>query len=262
MACMDTSLVDTQRREGARGGSRVRLLGAMAGVLFAALGSVTTSSGSAVAAEAPRSSPSPDTPRSASASHGDPAKGAARADALFCAGCHGPNGRSAMPEMPSLAGQGTVYLEQQLRLMRSGERLSQAMAPIAASLTDDDIADLSAYYAAQSPRAPASSSSPASDPQAAIALYRNGDAARSIQACAACHGADGSGDAATMAPALRAQQAAYVGAQLEAYARRSRYQSTVPEGLQRAGLEAMYDVAHRLTDDEVRELAQYLQSLP
>lgn len=234
MMDIDVGLLDTQPRDVVPRGSRARPLVMIAAALFAVLAS-------------------------AAANHGDPVKGAARSDALFCGGCHGPGGRSVMPEYPSLAGQGAAYLEQQLRLFRTGERISQEMASIAASLTDDDIADLSAYYAAQSPR-PAASPSP--EPSAALDLYRNGEAARSIQACAACHGPDGRGDDTTMTPALRSLQAAYVRAQMEAYSRRSRYRSAVPDGLQRAGVEAMYDVTARLTEDEVRELAQYLQSLP
>jgi cytochrome c553 len=190
---------------------------------------------------------------------GDPVKGAARSEVLFCAGCHGPGGRSATPQWPSLAGQGEAYLGQQLRLIRAGERYSQEMAPVAETLTDEDIADLAAYYAAQTPRpgAPASA-----DPQAAGDLYLKGDAARSIQACAACHGPEGRGDGKTVTPALRSQQSTYISAQLEAYSRRSRYQSAVPSGLPRAGIEAMYDLSARLTEDEVQQLAQYLQSLP
>ena len=212
------------------------------GVLLAVLGSVDASRNPAAAA-----------------TRGDPSKGAARAEALFCAGCHGPAGRSATPEWPSLAGQRETYIAQQLTLFRARERTSQEMAPIAAPLTDEDIADLSAYYAAQTPRPPAAAQP---DQPAAAELYRSGDAARSIQACAACHGPDGRGDESTVTPALRSQQPAYVRNQLEAYSRRTRYQSAVPAGVQRAGVEAMYELVVRLTGDESQQLAQYLQNLP
>ena len=164
-----------------------------------------------------------------------------------------------MPEWPSLAGQVAAYLEQQIRLFRSGERINPQMAPVATSLTDDDIADLAAYYAAQSPQSPAS---PASDSPMAATLYNSGDAARAVLPCATCHGPDGRGNSTTVTPALRSQQATYIRAQLAAYSLRGRYQSAVPDGLQPAGVAAMYDVSGRLTEDEVRELAQYLQNLP
>lgn len=193
-----------------------------------------------------------------SASHGDSQKGAARVEALFCGVCHGPRGRSETPEWPSLAGQDAGYLARQLALFRSGERVNLEMGPIATTLTDEDIADLSAYYATQTlPSSP----SPAPDGNAAMTLYRNGDAARSIQACADCHGASGSGDARMLAPALRAQQPTYIRSQLEAYARRSRYKSAAPSGLDPAGLQAMYDAGSRLTADEMQQIALYLRGL-
>ncbi len=255
----DTGLSDPVHRDVAPGRRRPPGRATIVGLLFALLGSVVAAADSTTTAEAPTSPAAPDASRTAGASRGDPARGAARSEALFCAGCHGPGGRSATPQWPSLAGQGEAYLGQQLGLIRTGERFNQEMAPVAASLTDEDIADLAAYYAAQSPRAPAPSSA---DPQMAGELYRKGDAARSIQACAACHGPDGRGDVTTSTPALRSQQSTYITAQLEAYSRRSRYQSAVPAGLQPAGLEAMYDLSARLTEDEIQQLAAYLQSLP
>lgn len=216
----------------------------------------------AVAAEPsnPQSTVALPSPAAPPASHGDPQKGAARVEALFCGVCHGPRGRSETPEWPSLAGQDAGYLAKQLALFRSGERVNLEMGPIATTLTDEDIADLSAYYAAQGlPSSP--SPSPAQDGSAIMTLYRSGDAARSIRACADCHGATGSGDAKMLAPALRAQQPTYVRSQLEAYARRSRYKSAAPSGLDPAGLQAMYDAGSRLTADEMQQLALYLRGL-
>lgn len=244
MAATGTGSLDIQGRRVATRGARVPGRRVRPPLLLLALAGIAASCGAAIADEG----------------RGDPAKGAARADALFCAGCHGPSGRSVMPDYPALAGQGEAYLAQQLRLFRAGEREGQEMGPVTASLTDADIADLSAYYAAQAPRT--AGSAPPAEPPAVLDLYRSGDAARSIQPCAACHGPDGRGDAATATPALRSLQPAYVRTQLQAYAGRSRYRSAVPDGTQRAGLEAMYDVAARLTEDEARDLAQYLQSLP
>lgn len=129
---------------------------------------------------------------------------------------------------------------------------------MAASLTDDDILNLAAYYASQS-TTPAATPPP--DSAAASALYRDGDPARALPSCASCHGPDGRGDGATVTPALRAQQSAYTRVQLEAYARRSRYRSAVPSGLERTGVEAMYDISARLSTDEVQQLALYLQSM-
>lgn len=214
----------------------------------------------AVAAQAsnPQATEAVPTPVAPAASPGDPQKGAGRAEALYCGVCHGPKGRSETPEWPSLAGQGEGYLAKQLALLRGGERVSLEMGPIAKTLTDEDIADLSAYYAAQSlPSSP----SPAPDGSTIATLYQKGDAARALQACADCHGLTGSGDARMLAPALRTQQPTYLRSQLEAYGRRSRYKSAAPSGLDPAGLQAMYDAGSRLTADEMQQLALYLRGL-
>jgi cytochrome c553 len=81
-----------------------------------------------------------------------PAPGAA-GKAAACASCHGQNGNGASSELPRLAGQSAAYLAEQLRQFRSGARRSPVMNPLATALSDSDIDDLAAYYAAQSPAA-------------------------------------------------------------------------------------------------------------
>jgi len=83
---------------------------------------------------------------------GDGARGASRSAELYCAACHGVNGNSESRGIPSLAGQDAVYTAKQLHLYRSGARASAEMEPIAAPLSDADIADLAVYYAAQVPQ--------------------------------------------------------------------------------------------------------------
>lgn len=66
-----------------------------------------------------------------------------------CAACHGADGNSAVPDFPRLAGQQPDYLVKALKDYRSGARKNAIMAPQAANLTDQDIADLAAFYSAQ-----------------------------------------------------------------------------------------------------------------
>ncbi|WP_417516399.1 c-type cytochrome [Marinobacter sp.] len=69
-----------------------------------------------------------------------------------CVACHGADGQSSAPIYPNLAGQSAGYLESALKAYRAGERqggMSAVMTPQATKLTDEDIADLSAYYSAQ-----------------------------------------------------------------------------------------------------------------
>jgi cytochrome c553 len=81
------------------------------------------------------------------ASAGDIAAGRAKAGAA-CAVCHGPNGLSMQPNMPHLAGQPEIYLVEQLRNYRSGKRAHEVMSVIAKPLTDAEIDNLAAWYAA------------------------------------------------------------------------------------------------------------------
>ena len=76
---------------------------------------------------------------------GDAAAG--KAKSATCVACHGPDGNSVNPMWPNLAGQQEMYLAKQLRDFRDGNRKDPVMAPMAAALSDDDIANLAAYYA-------------------------------------------------------------------------------------------------------------------
>ncbi|MGH8455322.1 MAG: c-type cytochrome [Nevskiales bacterium] len=69
--------------------------------------------------------------------------------AAACAACHGPNGVSANPIYPSLAGQYADYLETALKAYKSGARKNPVMAGMAAPLSDQDIKALAGYFAAQ-----------------------------------------------------------------------------------------------------------------
>ncbi len=80
---------------------------------------------------------------------GDSAAGEGKSQ--VCAACHGVGGNSALPMNPKLAGQYASYLEHALRSYRDGSRKNPIMGAQAASLSDEDIADLAAYFAAQDP---------------------------------------------------------------------------------------------------------------
>ena len=86
---------------------------------------------------------------SASAIAGDAAAG--KAKSAICASCHGPTGKSVNPLWPNLAGQKEQYLSKQIKAFRDGTRKDPMMAPMVAALSDEDIANLAAYYAAQEP---------------------------------------------------------------------------------------------------------------
>jgi len=203
------------------------------------------------AADSAKPAAAPDLPFT----HGKAEAGAAKS--AVCAACHGPNGNSANPEWPRLAGQSAVYLAEQLRLFRSGVRNNPVMKPLAAPLSDQDIDDIAVYYEAQTP------TGLEADPsywKAGEALYLSGDTATQVPACVACHGPVGRGNLAAGYPALRAQQSVYVVAQLKNYANGSRYDGANPASASRNGV-MMFTLAKRLTAEQMRDVASYVQGM-
>jgi cytochrome c553 len=187
--------------------------------------------------------------------HGTVQAGATKA--AVCSACHGPNGNSANPEWPRLAGQSAVYIAQQLRLFRSGTRENLIMKPLAAGLSDQDISDLAVYYQAQTV---AGLEADPSFWKAGSNLYRRGDKAREIPACIACHGPVGRGNIVGGYPALRAQQSVYVVKQLNDYASGARYTGTNVSSADPNSV-MMLTIAKRLTPEDIRNVASYVQGM-
>ncbi|BCO32270.1 cytochrome c [Thiohalobacter sp. COW1] len=166
-----------------------------------------------------------------------------------CVACHGADGNSANPEWPKLAGQHPDYLVKQLKEFKAGERENQTMAPMAAPLSEQDMQDLAAYYAAQQIQYGEA------DPdlvELGEQIYRGGNKASGVSACMACHGPAGKGNPAANFPALAGQHATYTGIQLKAFrssARANDYGSM------------MRNVAARMTDAEIKAVASYIQGL-
>ncbi|MFP4155562.1 MAG: c-type cytochrome [Halothiobacillaceae bacterium] len=174
---------------------------------------------------------------------------AGRAAASACAACHGMDGNSANPAFPSIAGQGEKYLAKQLADYRSGARANSIMGPQAANLSDEDIANLAAFYASQELQfTPADEAS-----EGAEALYVHGQPEDGIASCAACHGPLGKGNSLSAYPRLRGLTEAYVTASLQGYRDGSRANDA-----QRI----MREVAENLTDDQIADLARYIASMP
>ena len=177
-----------------------------------------------------------------------------------CTACHGPSGNSVNPEWPSLAGQNAAYLREQLSMFKAKKRNNPIMAPIVEPLTEQDFADLAAYFAAQTP---AGLEADPSYWKAGERLYRSGDATRGIPACTACHGPAGQGNAAAGYPALRAQHSVYTVKQLQDYLTNNRYRDAAdPTRVHATRNSAMMaTIAARLTPEDIRNLASYLQGL-
>jgi cytochrome c553 len=183
-----------------------------------------------------------------SAQGGDPNAGQVKS--ATCAACHGADGNSMMGAWPSIAGQHESYLQTQITAIRDGERLAPLMIAFASNLTDQDISDLSAYYANQvmTPK----SASPNSIELGQL-IYLSGDIDRGLPACTACHGPDGRGNPLAGYPSLAGQHAQYTALSLNAYANGTR-QTIRP-------VEVMRDIATLLTQEEVDAVSNYVQGL-
>jgi cytochrome c553 len=182
-----------------------------------------------------------------SAYAGDAAQGGQKA--AVCIACHGVAGNSVNPEWPSLAAQPEAYVVKQLEAFKDGKRVNPLMTPMAVALSEQDMQDLGAYFAQQTPTGLEANPSTW---QAGQKLYRGGDAARGIPACIACHGPQGRGNGPAGYPALRGQHGVYAYGQLKAFKDGSRSS---------AGNDIMASVTDRMTDEEMRALASYLQGL-
>lgn len=184
---------------------------------------------------------------------------AGAAKSAVCLACHGPNGNSVNPEWPNLAGQNAAYIRRQLALFKAGQRKNELMYPIAMTLSEQDMADLAAHFSTQTP---AGLEADPSFWKAGEQLYRGGDPARGIPACIACHGPVGRGVPAAAYPALRAQHSVYTVKQLAAYATKTRY-AVDDKGTMQGGQNAqmMLTIASRLTEEDRRNLASYIQGM-
>lgn len=175
---------------------------------------------------------------------------AGKGKAAACAACHGPNGNSTNPAWPKLAGQSAAYTVSQLMAFKDGSRNNPVMAGQVANLSEQDMKDIAAYYAAQTAITGAANEELA---PAGEALYRAGAADRGVPACLGCHGPEGDGNAAAAYPRVGGQHAEYTAAQLRAYRDGQR------NGTDKAKM--MSEVAARLTDEDITAVSSYLNGL-
>jgi cytochrome c553 len=172
---------------------------------------------------------------------------AGREKAALCAGCHGEDGHSQVPLFPKLAGQPARYLEKQLHDFKAQRRVEPTMYAMAEPLSDEDIQDLAAFYAGQSPK-----SENGTAPTHGGGLYKAGRPATGVPACSGCHGPQGHGNPSAAIPALGGQHAAYLEKTLGDY--RSGERANDPNSVMRL-------VAKTLSDDDLGALADYLSTL-
>ncbi len=164
-----------------------------------------------------------------------------RRKSVACAACHGPDGNATIPGTPTLAGQPAYFTHWQLIKYRDGRRKDEPMAPLAANLSDEDMADLAAFYAAQTARPRGSAVDPVKVAAGQLLVDRHH--------CTSCHMPTLAGQ--QQVPRLAGQDLTYLLRLLRGF---------------RAGTASDLDgtmtmAARPLTVAEVDEIAHYLASL-
>lgn len=202
---------------------------------------------------------------------GDAKAGAAKA--AICGACHGVDGNSLVGNFPKIAGQGERYLLKQLHDIKAWDvetnpakkatagRAVLEMTGILTNLNDQDLADLSAYFASQNTQLSGSkkmevqvnSGLKVDALELGTKTYRAGNLAVGIPACTGCHGPDGKGNAAAGFPRLSGQHPDYIEKQLINF----RAGNRVNDG----DTMIMRSIADKLSDAEIKALANFIAGL-
>ncbi|WP_159657387.1 c-type cytochrome [Vibrio atypicus] len=181
---------------------------------------------------------------------------AGKAKSQTCVACHGADGNSQLAMYPKIAGQHAKYIEKQLKDLKLGMtsggkqgRYDPVMSGMAMPLTEQDMKDISAYYASL----PISNNTtPENVVEQGKVLYSAGDAERGLTACIACHGPRGDGTELSGFPKISGQHADYIKAQLEKFR----------DGSRGNDMNAMMrDIAKKLTDEDIDTLSKYVGGL-
>lgn len=179
-------------------------------------------------------------------------KGKATAGAV-CAACHMPDGNSMIPDNPILAGQHAAYTKKQLNNFKikpgakEAERANAIMAGFAAMLSDEEIRNVAAFYASQTPKS-------AGAPRKELVdlgrdIYKAGVPSKGVPSCAGCHGPTATGIPAEF-PRLAGQHAKYTEAQLIAF-----------RGGVRKNSAQMISISAKMSDAEITAVSEYIASL-
>ncbi len=184
---------------------------------------------------------------------GDVEKGQQKASQ--CVACHGSDGNSVNPAWPKIAGQGEKYFIAQLEAFKLGAEGPRKgagaglMYGIVSALTEEDMADLAAYYASQKIKLGVADDALVGKGQA---IYRGGNTDFGSAACIGCHGPSGKGNPAAGFPALSGQHAQYTYSQLQAF--HSGERSGDANG-------SMRNMVRKMSSEEMRAVAEYIQGL-
>ena len=186
---------------------------------------------------------------------GDAATGQTKT--AMCAGCHGADGNSPAASFPKLAGQGEKYLTKQLGDIKSGTRKVLEMTGMLNAFSDQDLADIAAFYASK-PIQMAGAKEKNLD--RGESLYRGGNMETGVPACTGCHSPSGQGNAPAGYPALGGQFSQYTAKQLRAF-RTGAHEPENDAGRANDDAKVMRGVAAHMSDIEIEAVANFIAGL-
>jgi len=176
---------------------------------------------------------------------------AGKSKSAACGGCHGFDGNSPIPTYPKLAGQNEAYITKQVKDFKANNtRQNAIMLGMVAALSDEDAADIGAYFQAQSLKDAAAFDE--SKIAAGREIYKGGNMQTGIPACQACHGPEGGGTAGIGYPQLGGQYVGYTLAQLTAFKNGTRSNDDK---------QLMRSIVEKMSNDDMVAVANYIASL-
>ncbi len=181
----------------------------------------------------------------------DGSAAAGKTKSVTCGACHGADGNSVNPVWPSIAGQHSTYIVDQLQAFKNGDRTEALMLGQTMLLTDEDMRNLAVYYSEMQ-----TATKVVAEPSTldrGERLYLGGDSDNNTPACIACHGPNGRGNPASSVPSLRGQYAVYAAKQLRDYASGVR----ASDGPTRV----MREIAAKLSEEDIVAVSSYVQGL-
>ncbi len=183
---------------------------------------------------------------------------AGKSKTQVCVACHGPDGNSPSPQFPKLAGLGEKYLLKQLENIQSGAREVPQMTGMLDGMSEQDLADIAAYYDSQQRQLAGAGEE---DLALGEKVYRGGNLETGVPACTGCHSPSGQGNDPAGYPALGGQYADYIAKQLRAF-RRGAHDPEHAEARTNDGDAApMRGVAAYMTDREIDAVANFIAGL-
>lgn len=168
----------------------------------------------------------------------------------MCSACHNADGNSMVPNFPKLAGHGERYLLKQMHDIKSGARPVVEMTGMLDAMTEQDLADIAAWYASQK------GTIGAADPalvEHGEALYRGGKLVDGVPACTGCHSPNGEGLDLAVYPKLNGQHADYIAKQLTDFREGNRTND--------GDAMIMRSIATKLSNKDIKALSSYINGL-